>query len=70
MYDRTRIHLDIVKHKESSYYGIEFEVKLEPEEDIEAGNKIVEDLMTKFKLNNDQLLKESYFEILNRKSDQ
>jgi len=65
MQDQTRIHLDIVKNGGTVFYGMEFEVKLEPEEDIEVGNKIAEDLMKKFKLNKDQLLEGSYFEILN-----
>lgn len=35
-------------------------------EELELGNKIAEDLMTAFNLEKGQLLKGSYFEILNK----
>lgn len=63
--DRTRIHLDIVKNKGSNYYGLEFEVVMQPHESLELGNQIAKDLMEKFELKDDQLLEGSYFEILN-----
>lgn len=66
MYERTRIHLDVVKNKGSNYYGLEFEVMMKPEEDLEIGQKIADDLMKVFKLTSDQLLSGSYFEILNQ----
>jgi adenylate cyclase class IV len=59
-----------VKNGGTVFYGMEFEVRLEPKDNIEVGNKIAEDLMDTFKLNKDQLLEGSYFEILNRLSDQ
>lgn len=65
MHDRTRIHLDDVKNKGSNYYGMEFEVMMQPDEDLEAGQKIAEDLMKVFELKQEQLLEGSYFEILN-----
>ncbi|XP_070492419.1 uncharacterized protein [Chironomus tepperi] len=61
MCGRTRIHLDIVNN---SYFALEFEVKLEPEEDVEVGKQIAEDLMKKFRISKDRLLKSSYFDIL------
>lgn len=65
MHDRTRIHLDVVKNKNSYYYGMEFEVIMQPEEDLEIGNKIAEELKKNFELKKDQLTEGSYFEILN-----
>lgn len=65
MHDRTRIHLDDVKNKGANYYGMEFEVMMEPGENLEVGQKIAEDLMKIFQLKEDQLLEGSYFEILN-----
>ena len=64
IYERTNIFVDVLKNKERIFYGMEFEIKLEPEEDIEVGKKIAEDLMKKFKINKNQLLKESYIEVL------
>lgn len=66
MYDRTRIHLDVVKNKEENYYGMEFEVMLRDEEKLENGNKVAEELMKIFELKEDQLLEGSYFEIINK----
>lgn len=66
---RTRIHLDIVKNNASNYYGMEFEVMMQPGEDIDLGNTIAEELMKVFELKKEQLLEGSYFEILNAKSD-
>lgn len=66
---RTRIHLDIVKNNSSNYYGMEFEVMMQPGEDIELGNTIAEKLMKVFELKKEQLLEGSYFEILNAKSE-
>lgn len=66
---RTRIHLDIVKNNSSNYYGMEFEVMMQPGEDIELGNAIAEKLMKVFELKKEQLLEGSYFEILNAKSE-
>ena len=66
MYDRTRIHLDVVKNKNSNYYGMEFEVMMRPEESLDVGEKIAEELKEAFKLKPDQLLEGSYFEILNQ----
>ncbi|KAG5673267.1 hypothetical protein PVAND_003328 [Polypedilum vanderplanki] len=66
MYERTRIHLDKVKNGNNAvYYGLEFEVMLNPDENIETGNKVAEELMEKFKLKKEQLMEGSYFEILN-----
>jgi adenylate cyclase class IV len=65
MHDRTRIHLDEVKNKEATYYGLEFEVQLSPDEDIEAGNKVADELLKTFQLKKEQLMEGSYFEILN-----
>lgn len=65
MYDRTRIHLDVVKNKDSNYYGLEFEVMMQPDEDIETGNKVAAELIKIFELKDDQLMEGSYFEILN-----
>ncbi|KAL7016011.1 hypothetical protein ACKWTF_016773 [Chironomus riparius] len=65
MYDRTRIHLDVVKNKGSNYYGLEFEVMMRPDEDIEIGNKVAADLIKTFELRDNQLMEGSYFEILN-----
>jgi adenylate cyclase class IV len=62
---RTRLHLDIVKNNGSNYYGMEFEVMLKENESLDFGNEIAEKLMQEFKLNKDQLLEGSYFEILN-----
>lgn len=62
---KTRIHLDIVKNNGSNYYGMEVEVMMKPGEDITLGNKIAEQLIAAFQLRPDQLLKGSYFEILN-----
>lgn len=62
---RTRIHLDVVKNKGTCFYGIEFEVLMKPNEELDLGNKIAEELMTVFKLEQGQLLEGSYFEILN-----
>lgn len=44
---------------------MEFEVIMQPEEDLEIGNKIAEELMKNFELKKDQLAEGSYFEILN-----
>lgn len=65
MYDRSRIHLDVVKNKGSNYYGLEFEVMMRPDEDIEIGNKVAADLIKTFELRDNQLMEGSYFEILN-----
>lgn len=65
---RTRIHLDIVKTDEADYYGIEFEVVLKPDEDLELGSEIADELTKAFRLEKEQLLEGSYFEILNEKS--
>jgi len=65
MYDRTRIHLDVVKNKDTNFYGLEFEVMMRPDEDIETGNKITAELIKTFELREDQLMEGSYFEILN-----
>lgn len=62
---RTRIHLDVVKNNGVNYYGLEFEVVMQPNEDIEIGNLISKELMDLFELKPDQLLEGSYFEILN-----
>lgn len=66
---RTRIHLDVVKNKGSNYYGMEFEVVLQPGEDLELGHKIADNLTKIFKLQKEQLLEGSYFEILNSNKD-
>ena len=65
MHDRTRIHLDVVKNQNANYYGMEFEVMMQPDEDLEVGNKTAEELMKIFELKADQLSEGSYFEILN-----
>jgi adenylate cyclase class IV len=65
MHDRTRLHLDVVKNKGAAYYGLEFEVMLQPDEDIETGNQVAEELMKIFELKKEQLMEGSYFEILN-----
>jgi len=65
---RTRIHLDIVKANDSDYYGIEFEVVLKSDEDVELGNGIADELTKAFRLEKDQMLEGSYFEILNADS--
>ncbi|KAL7049997.1 hypothetical protein ACKWTF_003933 [Chironomus riparius] len=70
IYERANIFVDVLKNKQRIFYGMEFEIKLEPGEDIEVGKKIAEDLMKKFKINKNQLLKESYIEVLFPKSDQ
>lgn len=62
---RTRLHLDVVKTNGADYYGMEFEVMMEPGEDIAMGNEIAEQLMKTFQLRKEQLLEGSYFEILN-----
>lgn len=62
---RTRLHLDVVKTNGADYYGMEFEVMMEPGEDIALGNEIAEQLMKTFQLRKEQLLEGSYFEILN-----
>ena len=62
---RTRIHLDIVKNTGNNYYGMEFEVMMKEDEDLELGNEIAEKLMKSFELKKEQLLEGSYFEILN-----
>ncbi|CRK91003.1 CLUMA_CG004691, isoform A [Clunio marinus] len=65
---KTRIHLDVVKNNDSNYYGMEFEVVMNPEENLDVGNKIAEELMDKFQLSKSQLLEGSYFEILSKSS--
>jgi len=67
MYEgRTRLHLDVVSdNNKKKHYGMEFEVCLQPDESIETGNKIAEDLLKIFKLTSDQLVEGSYFETLN-----
>ena len=65
MHDRTRIHLDVVKNKDTNYYGLEFEVMMQPGEDLETGNKVAAELIKTFELRDDQLMEGSYFEILN-----
>lgn len=62
---KTRLHFDIVENKGTNYYGMEFEVQMKPEESIENGNKIAEQLMKQFELKPEQLLEGSYFEIMN-----
>lgn len=39
---RTRVHLDLVKNERTGgvYYGMEFEVMLEPHEDTSVGEEI------------------------------
>lgn len=66
---RTRIHLDVVKNKGSNYYGMEFEVVLQPGEDLDLGNQIADNLTKVFRLKKEQLLEGSYFEILNANSN-
>lgn len=63
--NKTRIHLDVVKNNGTDFYGMEFEVMLKEGEDIALGNKIADELTAAFKLQPDQLLEGSYFEILN-----
>jgi adenylate cyclase class IV len=64
--NRTRIHLDIVKNANGSdFFAMEFEVMLDPKEEITFGNQIAEDLMKTFHIKSDQLLEGSYFETLN-----
>lgn len=65
MHSRTRIHLDVVKNKDTNYYGLEFEVMMEPSEDIEAGNEVAAELIKVFELKPEQLMEGSYFELLN-----
>lgn len=62
---RTRLHFDIVKNSGKNFYGMEFEVMMKEGEEIELGNEIAERLMKSFKINKEQLLEGSYFEILN-----
>lgn len=64
---RTRIHLDVVKdeRKNRDYFGMEFEVLLEPHEDVSVGEEIAGKLLKEFELSNEQLQTKSYFEILN-----
>lgn len=62
---RTRIHLDVVKTSGAAYHGMEFEVMLEANEELALGIQIADELMKAFKLEKDQLLQGSYFEILN-----
>lgn len=64
---RTRIHLDIVRdeRKDKDYYGMEFEVMLEPHEDVSVGQEIASKLLSEFELASEQLQTRSYFEILN-----
>lgn len=66
--NRTRIHLDVVKNNGSNFYGMEFEVVMEPSEELALGNQIADELTKVFKLKNEQLLEGSYFEILNSNS--
>lgn len=66
--NKTRIHLDVVKNNGNDFYGMEFEVMMNPEEDLALGNKIADELTAAFKLKSDQLLEGSYFEILNADS--
>lgn len=67
--NKTRIHLDIVKGTDGrDFYGMEFEVMMKPGEDLALGNKIADELIAAFKIEQDQLLEGSYFEILNAKS--
>ena len=67
---RTRIHIDRVdvKNAEADYFGLEFEVMMQPGEDLAVGNKIADELQKEFQLKSDQLLEGSYFEILNNNS--
>lgn len=63
--NKTRIHLDLVKSRGSNFYGMEFEVMMEPGEELALGNQIADELTKAFKLEKEQLLEGSYFEILN-----
>lgn len=66
--NKTRIHLDIVKNNNQDFFGMEFEVMMKPEEDLELGNKIADELTAAFKLEAGQMLEGSYFELLNAES--
>jgi adenylate cyclase class IV len=64
---RTRIHLDIVKNEldGSDFYGMEYEVCLNENEEPSEGEKVAKFLLNEFQIKDDQLCTKSYFEILN-----
>lgn len=61
LHKQTRIHLDEVK---DLGYFLEFEVVLKPEESVEFGQQIAQELMDVFELKKDQLLEGAYMDQL------
>lgn len=64
LHEQTRIHLDKV---ESLGTFLEFEVCLRPEQTIEDGTKIANDLMKKFEIKDSDLLTGAYMDELLQK---
>jgi predicted adenylyl cyclase CyaB len=63
IYEQTRIHLDNVDHLG---YFLEFEVCLKPEETIEYGTEIAEQLMKVFEIKSENLITGAYMDKLSK----
>lgn len=61
IFNQTRIHLDQVENLGNF---LEFEVCLTPEQTLEQGQQIAEDLMKTFQLKNEDLMSGAYLDEL------
>lgn len=61
MHKQTRIHFDIV---EKLGYFMEFEVVLQPNESVESGSSIAENLMKVFNIKENDLIEGAYMDEL------
>lgn len=66
MVDQTRVHIDTV-HDLGHY--MELEVVLRPDQTLEAGQKIAQDLQTKLGVNNEDLIECAYVDLLDKKNN-
>ncbi|XP_043253122.1 uncharacterized protein LOC122397787 isoform X2 [Colletes gigas] len=63
MIDQTRVHIDEV---EGLGNFMELEVVLTNEQDLKIGEKIAQDLMAKFNIKSEDLITESYIDLLSK----
>ncbi|XP_039960422.1 uncharacterized protein LOC126758029 [Bactrocera neohumeralis] len=62
LHDQTRIHMDKVKHLGNF---MEFEVCLRPDQTVEEGQKVADELMKVFNIRDEDLMTGAYFDELN-----
>ncbi|XP_015428572.1 PREDICTED: uncharacterized protein LOC107185414 [Dufourea novaeangliae] len=65
MVGQTRVHIDEV---DGLGNFMELEVVLSDEEDVETGEKIAQDLMTKLNIKNEDLIPDAYIDLLSKRS--